>query len=283
MKIRIGTRASQLALAQTALVETALQKAGAETEIICISTRGDKIQQQSLAEISRSQTGVFVSEIEKALLQNQIDIAVHSAKDLPVKLADGLEIGAVLKRGNYHDVLVTNQNHDSLHTVGTGSLRRRLFFWKLYPDTEFRDIRGNIDTRLQKLRNHDYDGIILAAAGLERLHLLGHPDFRFQLFNISQMIPAACQGIIAVENRKHDSLHFLLKEITDTETKYCFETERHVLTLLCGDCSIPVSALAQVRNHQMELTVTKDCQNIQKKTALLEERFHLAEELIQNL
>ncbi len=216
-------------------------------------------------------------------MQNQIDIAVHSAKDLPVKLADGLEIGAVLKRANYHDVLVTNQNHDSLHTIGTGSLRRKLFFHKLYPDTDFRDIRGNIDTRLQKLRNHEYDGIILAMASLERLHLLEHPDFRFQLFDISQMIPAACQGIIAVENRKNDNLNFLLQEITDLETKYCFETERHVLTLLGGDCSIPISALAQVKNYQIELIAAKDCQNIQKKTAIIEERFHLAEELIQNL
>ncbi len=283
MKIRIGTRGSQLALAQTAMVEKALHEIGAETQIIAIHTRGDKIQNQSLAEISKTQTGVFVSEIERALLRNEIDIAVHSAKDLPVKLADGLEIGAVLKRGNYRDVLVTNVHNSALQTIGTGSLRRRLFFKKLYPDAEFKDIRGNIDTRLQKLKRHEYDGIILAMAGLERLHLLENPKFQYQPFEIGQMIPSACQGIIAIESRKNDGFHSILQAITDTQTKYCFETERHILALLGGDCSIPVSALAQIEENQIQLTVTKDCQNIQTGTVPIEERFRLAEELTAKL
>mgnify|MGYP002627377764 FL=1 len=115
------------------------------------------------------------------------------------------------------------------------------------------------------------------------MHLLENPEFQYQPFEIGQMIPSACQGIIAIESRKNDGFNSILQAVTDTETKYCFETERHILALLGGDCSIPVSALAQIEGNQIRLAITKDCQKIQTGTAPIEERFRLAEELTAKL
>ncbi|MCI7804529.1 MAG: hydroxymethylbilane synthase [Oscillospiraceae bacterium] len=175
MKIKIGTRKSSLALAQTDMVIKSLHDVfpDIETEIVHITTKGDKILDKPLARIGGK--GVFVSEIESALKSGEIDIAVHSAKDLPYKLAENLEISGVLKRGNYRDVLVTPAGKvpekDSKFIVGTGSQRRRLNMQRIYPNAVFKEIRGNVDTRLRKLKSGEFDGIILAAAGLERLGL----------------------------------------------------------------------------------------------------------------
>ena len=154
MKVRIGTRKSKLALAQTEMFANALKKRfdDIDTEIVCISTKGDKILDKPLAMIGGK--GVFISELENALLSGAADMAVHSAKDLPLELADGLEISSALQRGNYRDVLVTRKNepikNEEKFIVGTGSLRRRGFIKKQYPLVQIKDIRGNVDTRINK-------------------------------------------------------------------------------------------------------------------------------------
>ena len=159
MKVRIGTRKSKLALAQTEMFANALKKRfdDIDTEIVCISTKGDKILDKPLAMIGGK--GVFISELENALLSGAADMAVHSAKDLPLELADGLEISSALNRGNYRDVLVTRKNepikNEERFIVGTGSLRRRGFIKKQYPLVQIKDIRGNVDTRINKLINKE--------------------------------------------------------------------------------------------------------------------------------
>lgn len=206
MKIKIGTRKSKLAVAQTNMAAEKIRKAfpRIEIEIVYISTKGDLVLDKPIADIGGK--GIFVSEIEKALLDKTIDIAVHSAKDLPVKLADGLEISGVLERGNYRDVLAVkkgvNIDRNDSCKIGTGSIRRQVNFKNIYPNANFANIRGNVDTRLEKLYSGEYDGIILAAAGLERLGLINDERFDFMPFDYKDFLPAPCQGIIAVEGRK---------------------------------------------------------------------------------
>lgn len=226
--------------------------------------------------------GVFVKEIEAALLSGAIDLAVHSAKDMPVQLADGLGIGAVLPRGDVCDMLVTRKGEAHPHIIGTGSLRRQIFAQRLFPEAEIRGIRGNVDTRLAKLQRGEYDGIILAAAGLWRLGLPGHEVLDFRELGISEMLPAACQGIIAVEARNGE-FSDILANINDTETMQALETERHVLRLLGSDCSLPVGALAQLSGRTLRLTVTKDCGTIVTGQAPTVERLALAERLVKSL
>lgn len=286
MKIRIGTRKSLLAVAQTELLIKRLNAGypDIETEIVHITTTGDKITDRSLSKIGGK--GVFVSEIENALQSGEIDIAVHSAKDLPVCLGEGLEIAGVLERGNYRDVLVTlcGKNTDSgKFTVGTGSLRRRIDLKRLYPNAVFEDIRGNVDTRLNKLRNGEYDGIVLAAAGLERLGLMGLPEFSFRQFEYTDFLPAACQGIIAAECCNNSAVSSVMKKITHTDTLYCFETERRVLELLGADCTMPVGAFAKITGDIIQLTISKDSKKILSGESALSQRFELAERLVNEL
>lgn len=287
MRIRIGTRKSSLALAQTDMVIKSLHDAfpDIETEIVHITTKGDKILDKPLARIGGK--GVFVSEIESLLQKGEIDIAVHSAKDLPYKLAENLEISGVLKRGNYRDVLVTPADKvpekDSKFTVGTGSQRRRLNMQRLYPGVVFGEIRGNVDTRLRKLKSGEFDGIILAAAGLERLGLYGSEEFSFTAFNSADFLPAACQGIIAVESRKGDKISNIINQISDKNTFYAFETERRVPELLGADCTMPVGAYAEISGEKIRLTASKDCKKILSAEAEISDRFRLAEELVSKL
>ena len=203
-KIRIGTRGSKLALVQTTLVAEALRACwpGVETETVIIKTRGDRILDKPLGEIGDK--GLFVSEFETALLEKRIDLAVHSAKDLPQRLAEGLEILAVPERADARDVLVQVKNKlPKAPVIGTGSLRRRLYVEKLWPGAQVKLIRGNVETRLAKLAKGEYDGIILAKAGLDRLGIIEREKehFVFQPLDPEVFLPAACQGIIAVEGR----------------------------------------------------------------------------------
>lgn len=287
MKIKIGTRKSSLALAQTDMVIKSLHDAfpDIETQIVHITTKGDKILDKPLARIGGK--GVFVSEIESALQNGEIDIAVHSAKDLPYKLAGNLEISGVLKRGNYRDVLVTIADKipekDGIFTVGTGSQRRKLNMQRLYPNAVFKEIRGNVDTRLRKLKSGEFDGIILAAAGLERLGLYGSEEFSFRAFDSKDFLPAACQGIIAIESRKGDEVTHIINHISDKNTFYAFETERRVPELLGADCTMPVGAYAEITGEKIRLTASKDCKKILSAEAEISDRFRLAEELVSRL
>lgn len=287
MKVRIGTRKSKLALAQTEMFANALKKRfdDIDTEIVCISTKGDKILDKPLAMIGGK--GVFISELENALLNGEVDMAVHSAKDLPLELADGLEISSALKRGNYRDVLVTRKNepikNEEKFIVGTGSLRRRGFIKKQYPLVQIKDIRGNVDTRINKLINKEYDAIILAAAGLERLSLYNSEKYDVTPFEYSDFLPAPCQAIVVAESKTGSAISERLKEISHTETMLEFETERQIPKLLNADCGMPVGAFSKVTNGKIELIISTDCKKTISGSADIKDRFNLAKRLVSEL
>ena len=287
MKVRIGTRKSKLALAQTEMFANALKKRfdDIDTEIVCISTKGDKILDKPLAMIGGK--GVFISELENALLSGAADMAVHSAKDLPLELADGLEISSALQRGNYRDVLVARKNNPIQNRedfiVGTGSLRRQSFIKKIYPLVCIKVIRGNVDTRLGKLMNGDYDGIILAAAGLERLSLYNSEKYAVTPFEYSDFLPAPCQAIVVAESKTGSAISERLKEISHTETMLEFETERQIPKLLNADCGMPVGAFSKVTNGKIELIISTDCKKTISGSADIKDRFNLAKRLVSEL
>lgn len=287
MKVRIGTRKSKLALAQTEMFANALKKRfdDIDTEIVCISTKGDKILDKPLAMIGGK--GVFISELENALLSGVADMAVHSAKDLPLELADGLEISSALQRGNYRDVLVARKNNPIQNRedfiVGTGSLRRQSFIKKIYPLVCIKDIRGNVDTRLGKLMNGDYDAIILAAAGLERLSLYNSEKYNVTPFEYSDFLPAPCQAIVVAESKTGSAISERLKEISHTETMLEFETERQIPKLLNADCGMPVGAFSKVTNGKIKLIISTDCKKTISGSADIKDRFNLAKRLVSKL
>lgn len=287
MKVRIGTRKSKLALAQTEMFANALKKRfdDIDTEIVCISTKGDKILDKPLAMIGGK--GVFISELENALLSGAADMAVHSAKDLPLELAYGLEISSALNRGNYRDVLVTRKNepikNEEKFIVGTGSLRRRGFIKKQYPLVQIKDIRGNVDTRINKLINKEYDAIILAAAGLERLSLYNSEKYDVTPFEYSDFLPAPCQAIVVAESKTGSAISERLKEISHTETMLEFETERQIPKLLNADCGMPVGAFSKVTNGKIELIISTDCKKTISGSADIKDRFNLAKRLVSKL
>ena len=284
MNIKIGTRKSKLALAQTNMVVNEIKKyfPSINIEVVHFTTKGDKVLNKPLINIGGK--GVFVTEIEDALINKEIDLAVHSAKDLPLQLQDNLTISAVLKRGNYRDTLVTVKGKEidfSRETViGTGSNRRKLAFKNLYPNATFKDIRGNVDTRLNKLYKGEYDGIILAMAGLERLDLLSDSRFTFTPFDYKEFVPAPCQGIIAIESRNND-LTEILSKINHQDTFYAFETERHILNILNADCGMPLGAYSFVENNKINVVYTSDSKEIITKSDLIENRFSLAESVVR--
>lgn len=284
MNIKIGTRKSKLALAQTNMVVNEIKKyfPSINIEVVHFTTKGDKVLNKPLINIGGK--GVFVTEIEDALLNKEIDLAVHSAKDLPLQLQDNLTISSVLKRGNYRDILVTVKGKEidfSKKTViGTGSNRRKLAFKNLYPNATFKDIRGNVDTRLNKLYNGEYDGIILAMAGLERLDLLSDSRFTFTPFDYKEFVPAPCQGIIAIESRNND-LTEILSKINHKDTFYSFQTERHILNILNADCGMPLGAYSFVENNKINVVYTSDSKKIITKSDLIENRFNLAESVVR--
>ena len=284
MNIKIGTRKSKLALAQTNMVVNEIKKyfPSINIEVVHFTTKGDKVLNKPLINIGGK--GVFVTEIEDALINKEIDLAVHSAKDLPLKLQDNLTISAVLKRGNYRDTLVTVKGKKidfSKETViGTCSNRRKLAFKNLYPNAAFKDIRGNVDTRLNKLYNGEYDGIILAMAGLERLDLLSDSRFTFTPFDYNSFVPAPCQGIIAIESRNND-LTEILSKINHKDTFYSFQTERHILNILNADCGMPLGAYSFVENNKINVVYTSDSKEIITKSDLIENRFSLAESVVR--
>lgn len=258
MKIRIATRKSQLALAQTAMVISAIREKfpEVEAEIVRVVTKGDKILDQPLDVIGGK--GVFIAEVEQALLRGEADLAVHSAKDLPLRVAAGTTIGAVLKRGDLRDVLVTRKGYTlpAGPNIGTGSLRRRAQCRRLLPDAVFTDLRGNVDTRLNKLYAGQYDGIILAAAGIVRLGLDTDARFDFRCFSADEFVPAPCQGIIAIQSRVNEYVE-ILSAIDDRETHICFQTERHILQLEDSGCTSPLGAYAVIDNGTLRVVADR--------------------------
>ena len=231
--VRIGTRKSRLALVQTNMVAEAIEAACPEVkcELVPLMTKGDKILKTSL--VAFGGKGAFVEEFEQSILNGDIDLAVHSAKDMPMDLSDGLCIGAVLKREDPRDVFVTVKGRTperSPRIIGTGSPRRQVQIME-HGDVECRLLRGNVDTRLEKLYQGEYDGIILAAAGLNRLGLFNDPRFSFEFLEPEMFLPAGGQGIIAVEAKKGSEVLKILKKLNDKEAERALFAERKVLRL----------------------------------------------------
>jgi len=248
-KFTVGTRGSRLALIQTHLVVEALRKKNTDFEIDVreIRTEGDRRPGESLAAIGGQ--GVFVKEIEAALLRREIDLAVHSLKDVPAGLADGCVIAAMPQRADPRDALVTREGAMLADLrpgarIGTGSARRAVQIRALRNDIDPADIRGNVETRIRKVDEGQYDAAVLAVAGLVRLGLL---DRASQIFDADVLIPAVGQGALAVEARANDTeLLDLLVGIDDKNARLAAEAERAFLQRLGGGCRLPFGALAEI-------------------------------------
>lgn len=248
--LKIGTRKSKLAIIQTNIVIDLINKI--DKSIICqiveISTTGDKVLDKGLSEFGGK--GVFTDEIENALLDGRIDIAVHSGKDLPIELMEGLEILATPKRELPNDVLVKLKgvNIDENSVIGTSSIRRCMQI-----NCNSKNIRGNVDTRLKKLETEDYDGIILALAGLKRMGINDTDKYDFDVLDIDKFYPAPCQGIIAIEGRSNSRFKNVLNKINDCETNVIFNTERELLKRVGFGCKTPLGAYTNIKNNDIEL------------------------------
>ena len=255
MHIRIGTRGSRLARWQAEWVAEKLCKRKIEVELIPLSTEGDRKDKGALSQLGS--VGIFTREIQRALLENQVDLAVHSLKDLPTAQTEGLQLAAVPIRGPCEDVLVT-QNRDTLSDlppqsrIGTGSLRRRSQILHLRSDLQVVPIRGNVETRIRKLEDGEYDGIVLAHAGLLRL---GLQKYVHQIFQTSEMIPAVGQAALGLEIREADAdLHACLEQINHRPTHQAVLAERTLLSKLQGGCLAPVGAWArEIESNQLQL------------------------------
>lgn len=282
--LRIGTRKSQLSRKQTDMAIAALQNAhpDLDVEIVPFQTRGDKILDKPLWELSNKGKGVFASEFEEMILRDEIDIAIHSGKDLPIFLAEGLEIIGVLKRDDPRDVLVMPKDRrmEEVKTIGTGSLRRQQCAAEVFPWAECKLIRGNIHTRLQKLMNGCYDAIILAKAGLDRMGITEEDGYTFRILSPEEFLPAACQGIVVAEGKPE--LAEFVSGMTDQETKYLFETEREVLMQLNADCSEPAAAFAELEGEMIRLRAMYGKQKAEG-TAPIKDRLQLAADVARGL
>jgi hydroxymethylbilane synthase len=239
--IKIGTRASKLAVWQAEQVQTLLQTINISSSIIKIKSSGDKDLSKPVYELGI--TGVFTKEIDLALLNNEIDIAVHSLKDVPTKLPLGVMQGAVLQRGSELDIIIPNKALKSKeNTIATGSLRRKAQWLNKFKTDNIVEIRGNVQTRLRKLNENNWNGTIMAKAGLERLDILPK-DYQ----DLNWMVPAPAQGAISVQNLTlNSSITEVLKQINHVETELCTNIERSFLNKLEGGCTAPIGAHAKI-------------------------------------
>ncbi len=257
--IRIGTRRSRLALAQTYLVKEKIERAfpDIQAEILEISTKGDELLDRSLTSFGGK--GVFTRELEEALLSGRIDLAVHSAKDMPMEFPEGLGIGAALSRAAVEDVAVTRdgtalRDLKPGSVVGTSSLRRELQIKAINPLVKIKMIRGNVQTRLRKLSEEQYDAIVLAAAGLQRLELSGGNEYCFEYLDTAVCLPAAGQAILAVESR-NGHLTEVLEKIHDPEAAVSLMAERAYLSAIGGSCNAPAAALSRLEGNTLSMEV----------------------------
>lgn len=299
--VKIGTRGSKLALIQTDMLIDKLKKIRPylNYEKVIISTRGDKILDKPLASFGGK--AVFVDEFENAISEGLIDMAVHSAKDMPGQLKKGLVVAGVLERADVRDVLITKRNSDldkyikgeadntkseevcningrdtgnikredignidgrdiskdGEFLVGTGSLRRECQIKAIYDRLCVASLRGNVNTRIDKLKNGQYDGIILAAAGIKRMGLDKEEDLSYHYFSKNEMVPSGCQGIIAVETREYGFANKLVEEISDEKTMQEFVAERYMLEVLEAGCHEAVGVISEVNDDVIELSFMK--------------------------
>ncbi len=255
--IKIGSRGSALAVWQAEWVRSRLLAVTPECqiEIVKIKTTGDKITDVPLALVGGK--GLFVKEIETALLERGIDLAVHSMKDVPAEIPQGLCIGAVPERENPADALISKNGHSfedlsSGACIGSSSLRRGAQIRHIRPDIAIRPLRGNLDTRIRKLQTEDLDAIVVAAAGVKRLGLEAHVT---QYIPEQIMLPAIGQGALAIEIRENDEfVHGLTRPLDHGQTRQAVESERAFLCRLEGGCQVPIAARAKVSGDRIELT-----------------------------
>jgi hydroxymethylbilane synthase len=241
--IRIGTRDSELALWQAHTVQKKLTDLGYKTEIIAVKSQGDIILDKPLYELGI--TGIFTKTLDIAMINGQVDIAVHSMKDVPTALPQGIVQAAVLERANVLDILVHKGNLDFLNekaTIATGSLRRQAQWLNRYPNHTVVDLRGNVNTRMQKLNDSDWNGAVFAAAGLERINI--KPE---NCINLDWMIPAPAQGAMVIVAMGNDNFCLdAVSELNDVETEVCTHIERQFLKTLEGGCTAPIGAIVKI-------------------------------------
>ena len=253
-RLRIGSRGSQLALWQAHHISALLRERGHEVELEIIKTTGDKITDVALAKVGTK--GMFTKEIEEALAERRVDLAVHSLKDLPTELSAGFEIAAITTRENPRDVFCSRkytgiEDLPQRARVGTSSLRRQAQLKAVRPDLDIHPLRGNVDTRLRKLEAGEYDAIILAAAGLNRL---GKTELVRQVISAEVMCPAAGQGALGIEIRAGDTItRDHLAFLDDPAARATTTCERALLNKLGGGCQVPIGAFAEVRNGRLHL------------------------------
>ena len=245
--IRIGTRDSELALWQAHTVQKQLQNLGYKTEIIAVKSDGDVMLDKPLYELGI--TGIFTKTLDIAMINGKVDIAVHSMKDVPTTLPQGIVQAAVLERASVLDILVHKENLDFLNiegTIATGSLRRQAQWWNKYPNHKVVDLRGNVNTRMQKLKDNNWNGAVFAAAGLERINL--KPD---SFINLDWMIPAPAQGAMVIVAMENDGFTIdAISQLNDIETEICTYIERQFLKTLEGGCTAPIGALAKYNEEE---------------------------------
>jgi len=261
-EILIGSRGSDLALWQANFVKDKLEDAGHKVRIIIIKTQGDLIQHLSFDKMEGK--GFFTKELESALINEKVDLAVHSCKDLETNYPDGLTIAANSARANPSDLLLMNPefydegqlwNLGRNARVGTSSARRKVQLKEQRPDVNLLDIRGNVPTRIGKLRDGKFDAIVLAKAGVDRLEF-DYSDLKAFEFSPTEFIPAPAQGVLALQTRSNDAeLIEILQSIHNEEVKSCISIERKVLNLFNGGCQLPLGAYCTVKNGNFDLRV----------------------------
>ncbi len=255
--IKIGTRGSALALKQTEMVINEIKKAfpDIKTETVILKTTGDKITDKPLYAIGGK--GLFVNEFEDALLKGEIDMAVHSAKDMPSKTEEPFCIPAVLKRGNPFDAVITLKNKnlysENALVFGTSSPRRQIMIKRLYPNCIIENLRGNVPTRLNALKSGKFDAVILALAGIERLGI-DTSEFNLIKLDNEKFVPASCQGIIALQCIKGTKTEEILKQINHSDTKTVFDIERKLMCLLGADCHDAAGVYAVKNSDKISIT-----------------------------
>ena len=247
-KIKIGTRKSKLALWQANYAKQKLESIGLDCEIVKIKSEGDINQITPLYDFGVS--GIFTKSLDQALLNNTIDIAIHSLKDVPINLASGLSIHCVFKRASSSDLIVLKEKYTDFKktlTIATSSIRRKTQWLNKYPNHKIVSLRGNVESRIQKLEKNNWDGAIFAKAGLDRLSIL--PENKLKL---NWMVPSAAQGAVAVASRCNENeLNKLLKSISCGSTFHCVSQEREFLKLMNGGCSAPISAFAKIKGDKL--------------------------------
>jgi len=251
--IRIGSRDSALAVAQAEIIRSQIKKScpRIQVELITMKTTGDKILDKSLDKIGGK--GLFVKELDQALLDERIDLSVHSLKDMPMEVSKELPILVYGKREDPRDVMVFSPNQGEISKggmIGTSSKRRMIQLRTLYPEATFCGIRGNVQTRLHKLETKGVDGIVLAAAGLNRLGLKGLSG---RIFEVDEVVPAAGQGVLAIQGRRGENYSWL-SSVNHEETAICSRAERRFVAELDGGCTSPIAAYGSILGEELKLT-----------------------------